>query len=438
MAALAAMWAVVAAAATPTTRAVLVGRQAGRIAQLRPVQAHHQLDEDSQRRPLMNASGSTLLAQQFYYYHSYAQVKAKVRRLAKNCGQLMSVRRVEESGVSIDVVRVRRRRGPEEFPAASRVFLISGEHARELIGSESALHFLRALCGEVVLGGNSSVERIMKDSEFAIVLNANPRARELVEQGDYCRRLNARGVDLNRNWDEWWSPSKSMGGSGGPRPFSEPETRLIRQIVEEYQPTLFLSVHSGTRGLYMPWAYQVKQNLSQNQLAMLEVLRTVDADHCRCPYGAAGHEVGYACPGTSIDWAYGHLKTPYAFAFEIWGGNASLLQQRWEAKLREGGTTLGPHLSHPYFRSIFEQHPSDFVMQSEVNRHDHDAAAGLNQENSTQQAEVRMLCFRTFNPATRSAYMEVVENWAEAFLDTSQLVAADILARRGVSQPALP
>jgi len=412
-----------------------LGRGAGLAARVRP---QRQLDALPQQRSLTNGSARMGLALQFPYYHIYDHAKAEVHRLAKSCRVPMSVRTVQESGVSIDVVSVKRARRRGEPPAANRVFLVAGEHARELIGSESVLHLLRALCGEVELVGNHSAEEVLKDSDFEMVLNASPRARALVEQGDYCRRLNPQGVDLNRNWDEQWSPKASTGGNGGPRPFSEPETRIMRRIVEKYKPTLFLSIHSGTRGLYMPWAYEVKLDLAEKQRAMLQVLQAVDASHCRCPYGAAGHEVGYACPGTSIDWAYGHMKTPYTFAFEIWGGNTTLLQHRWEAKMLEGGAPLGPRLSHPHFRSIFEQHPSDFVKFQDVVRHDRDVAAGVKTPGSANDPEVRMTCFRTFNPATWSSYHEAIENWAEAFLETAQLVAEDLLSERQEARVTAP
>ena len=47
-------------------------------------------------------------------------------------------------------------------------------------------------------------------------------------------RQNAHGVDLNRNWGAMWKP---IGGPGsaqysGPRPWSEPETRAARALVE--------------------------------------------------------------------------------------------------------------------------------------------------------------------------------------------------------------
>ncbi|CAJ1447176.1 unnamed protein product [Effrenium voratum] len=89
-------------------------------------------------------------------------------------------------------------------------------------------------------------------------------------------------------------------------------------MIVDFKPTTFLSVHSGTLGLYMPWAYDSEHLAQRNRQAMLSVLQELDAAHCKCPFGAAGKEVGYDCPGTSFDWVYDNLKTPFSFAWEIY------------------------------------------------------------------------------------------------------------------------
>jgi hypothetical protein len=56
-------------------------------------------------------------------------------------------------------------------------------------------------------------------------------------------RSNANGVDLNRNWDtpDWRAdaetPAGVVTGSGGPYPFSEPETQLLRDRLLNLQAT---------------------------------------------------------------------------------------------------------------------------------------------------------------------------------------------------------
>jgi murein peptide amidase A len=59
------------------------------------------------------------------------------------------------------------------------------------------------------------------------------------------RRQNAHGVDLNRNFPAGWRRIGSPGSPqwSGPRPFSEPETRIARDLVERIRPDVTIWFH---------------------------------------------------------------------------------------------------------------------------------------------------------------------------------------------------
>jgi protein MpaA len=69
-------------------------------------------------------------------------------------------------------------------------------------------------------------------------------------------RQNARGVDLNRNFrSEWipigrpWDPQYS-----GPRPWSEPETRIARDLIRRIRPDVTIWYHQPQR-LVRAWGH---------------------------------------------------------------------------------------------------------------------------------------------------------------------------------------
>lgn len=359
------------------------------------------------------------------FYHSTDAIHQEISDLTANCPAMKLETKTNSDGsLAIDVITIR---DPQAQPV-NKNFMLFGEHARELVSPESGLHFIKTLCGQT--GLSDRAKEVLKDSEFQIVVNGNPQSRKKVEQGDFCLRVNEHGVDLNRNWDEAWQPDAADGVSSvdtnpGPSAFSEPETQIFKQAVADYQPTTFLTVHSGTKGMYMPWAYDMDHLAQRNQPEMMEILKTLDKDHCECPFGAAGREVGYSCPGTCLDYVYDKLNVDYAFAWEIYTNPDmdDMLKERWQEKMREQGASflqMNSHLGHEHFKDIFEDHPSSFVQTRKSHR------------NEMSPSE----CFSQFNPATESELGSVVENWSGAYLDMAQEVAKRLKGKTQQASPA--
>lgn len=86
---------------------------------------------------------------------------------------------------------------------------------------------------------------IPKDKKIIVVPNANPDGVAT------NNRFNANGVDLNRNWgsSDWQQGTYLTGGQyfpngGGSSPFSEPETRAVRNVMTANRPYVTLAYHS--------------------------------------------------------------------------------------------------------------------------------------------------------------------------------------------------
>ena len=97
-----------------------------------------------------------------------------------------------------------------------------------------------------------ALERRRPRSQVWVVPNLNPdgRARAV--------RQNGRGVDLNRNFPSEWRSGGQRWDSEypGPRPASEPETRLAMRLVERLRPRITIWFHQA-QDLVRAWGGSV-------------------------------------------------------------------------------------------------------------------------------------------------------------------------------------
>jgi hypothetical protein len=117
-------------------------------------------------------------------------------------------------------------------------------------------------------------------------------------------RFNANGVDLNRNWDATWRPTSTWGSvvvDAGSKPFSEPETRAVRDYFLQVDPVA--SVFYQSAGGFL-W-YSGAEEGWQESLRLAEVYGQASGYRvARPPVRDPEEREDDDITGSSDDWFY--------------------------------------------------------------------------------------------------------------------------------------
>ncbi len=188
-------------------------------------------------------------------------------------------------------------------------------HAREPNSASEMLFFMWYLLENYAT--DPELQYILNNEELYFVPCVNPDGYVYNEttdpQGGGYWRKNRRnngggsfGVDLNRNYGHFWgndnngsSPDSTSGTYRGPSPFSEPETRTMRDFVRAHDFVFTLNYHTSGNLFIYPWAYS--NQLAEPSLAIFAKLFTRE-NHYRT--GTTVETVGYNVNGSSDDWMY--------------------------------------------------------------------------------------------------------------------------------------
>lgn len=109
-------------------------------------------------------------------------------------------------------------------------------------------------------------------------------------------RFNANEVDINRNFDCEWAETGTWQNrqvSGGDEPFSEPESRAVRDYIESTQPDAVIAYYSAAGGVY---------SSSCRNGVLPETAAMTDAYAAATPYSANQSFDFYDITGDMVNW----------------------------------------------------------------------------------------------------------------------------------------
>jgi len=281
-------------------------------------------------------------------YHSAETLEQDVRQLADSQPEIVELHEVGRSleNRPIWALRIGERRG-----STRKVCFMGCHHAREWIAVE--VPYL--LADHLVRNANQNpVAQWLTQGEIWVVPMVNPDGHEFCRRHDRLWRKNRRpnpdgsvGVDPNRNYGYMWGTLNVNTSSHvpsdetyvGPRAFSEPETRAIRDLIARELFRGVITYHSYSQLILYPWGYTprpITDPTDRDQMVRLarRFQELIGAVHDEI-YTPQQSSQLYPTAGDTTDWTYGIYGVP-SFTIE--------LRPRTQA---EGGFILSPDQIQP-------------------------------------------------------------------------------------------
>jgi hypothetical protein len=185
-------------------------------------------------------------------YQSYEQTCNFLQDCVKKYPDLISIESIGKTWEDRDIMLATISLNVENAHLKPALLYTGTIHAREWIGNELAVNFIEYLLKNY--SSNPKVLQTLTKNTLYIVPCLNPDGFEYSRSHFSFWRKNRRdngdgtfGVDLNRNFSVGYGKSSNTASNvySGPEPFSEPETRAIKNFVDNKDNiTIALDYHS--------------------------------------------------------------------------------------------------------------------------------------------------------------------------------------------------
>jgi hypothetical protein len=260
-------------------------------------------------------------------YHTYAEIDSALHALAASHSEIAQVSSIGKSieGRDLWAIKISDNVGSDEGETA--VALLGGHHAREWIAVD--VPFLIAKHVLENYSTDAAIKSLVDNAEIWIVPLVNPDGHQYSVDSDRLWRKNRRnngdgtfGVDLNRNYGHEWGGPGSSGDTfsdiyRGTEAFSEPETRAVRDFLQQHPPKALITYHNFSQLVLYPWG---NTNAPVPDEALLSNLAVAMADEIRAvgnfSYTPQQSSDLYLASGDTTDWLYALLSAP-SFTIEL-------------------------------------------------------------------------------------------------------------------------
>ena len=267
----------------------------------------------------------------FYYYQQMLDILDEMATLYPN---LITARQEVAEGNTTEEGRplwyVKISDNPSTNETEPEVLYTAVHHAREPMSMTQMIYYMWYLLENY--NNNDRVTGLVNETEMYFIpcLNpdgyiynqtTNPTGGGLWRKNRFVTDPDTIGVDLNRNYGYNWgiddfgsSPDKLSETYRGTEPFSEAETKMVREFVNNHNFLATLNYHSFSNLLIFPWGYGF--NTYTPDSAQYSKYGKILTWYNIYKFGTTNQTLNYYTNGGSDDWMYGEQDSkPKIFSF---------------------------------------------------------------------------------------------------------------------------
>lgn len=261
-------------------------------------------------------------------FNDYDEMNQKIQIWQNTFQDILSVEQIGQSLQGRKIYNLRISTDLDRSHEKPAIVFMGGHHAREHVSVEMALKVVEFLL-EGYKSNDSRIVSLVKSREIHIIPLVNPDGTEfdISDNKYHMWRKNRKGnkdgsfgVDLNRNYGYQWGTGGSSSKPSsdiymGPEPFSEPETRVIKQFIEAHENiTILVTFHTFSKLILYPWGHKYAPiDVERDYLVHKTMAETMAKWNGYTPQQASDL---YVASGDTTDWAYGAHRI-ISFTFEL-------------------------------------------------------------------------------------------------------------------------
>ena len=256
-------------------------------------------------------------------YYTFAEIEEQLDKLYADYPNLITQK--VSLGTTLegrDVWMVKMSDNPEIDEDEAEMLYTGLHHAREPMSYMNLFYFMHWLAENYETDPEAAA--LLNGRELYFIPAVNPDGlvynQQIAPNGGGMQRKNMRstcfstpdGIDLNRNYSFMWAYD-NVGSSSdgcnetyrGSAPFSEPETQIVKEFVENHDFKIALNYHSYGNLFIRPFGYDPDLSLPEDDFEIFIEYGEAMTQYNNYLFGTGIETVGYTVNGEACDWMYG-------------------------------------------------------------------------------------------------------------------------------------